>query len=268
MKKLATALLLATILTIPAKLFSASVSVEVETKTAEPGQSLYLKVLLHTDTPISALRIPITMENPWITLDRVSWEYTVATGGFFDTTFLADDNRTDALNILPDFISPLPTIDPPGGELCRFYITVDPFAPEQFVRIDSLNQEHNFVDASNPYGTSIRPDFIAGGIEVQDQSTAVDDLETALPESYQLDQNYPNPFNPTTQIAFTLPKPAQVDLRVYDILGRVVATLANGLFQPGRHTLEWNASGNPSGVYFYRLTTPEFSSTRKMLLIQ
>jgi hypothetical protein len=96
----------------------------------------------------------------------------------------------------------------------------------------------------------------------------VDDFEVTLPSSYQLEQNHPNPFNPSTRITFALPKPVHVNLQVYDILGRAVATLADGLFQPGRHTVEWNAKGNPSGVYFYRLTTPEFSSTRKMLLLQ
>lgn len=104
--------------------------------------------------------------------------------------------------------------------------------------------------------------------------TDVDDQRDAgLPDRYALWQNYPNPFNPATEIAFDLPRAGHVLLQVYNINGRLVATLVNGSMTAGRHTIEWagrDASGREvtSGVYFYRLETSTASLTRKMLLLR
>jgi hypothetical protein len=268
MKKLLVIAIAATIYLLAATAFSQEVTVEVESKTAPPGQTVFLRVMLDSDIPISALRVPLMLENPWITLEDVSFEYTVAEPYFIDSTLLSDTNRTDVINILPYIQSPLPTIPPPGGEICRLIITVDPLAPEQFVSVDSLNTPYFWVDASNRYGTSIRPDFVPGGILVNDEATAVEEEEVAIPGGFTLEQNYPNPFNPTTQIAFELPASTTVSLEIYDLLGRPVETLISGNLSAGRHLVKWNSQGNPSGVYFYRLVTPEFSASRKMLLLR
>ncbi|MCP9292155.1 MULTISPECIES: T9SS type A sorting domain-containing protein [Gracilimonas] len=90
-----------------------------------------------------------------------------------------------------------------------------------------------------------------------------------VPNAVSLNQNYPNPFNPTTQISFTLPKAQQVTLKVYDMLGREVATLANReMFSSGMNTLNFNASNLSSGLYIYRLTSGNVAITRKMTLIK
>lgn len=90
----------------------------------------------------------------------------------------------------------------------------------------------------------------------------------SIPESFALGQNYPNPFNPSTKISFALPKDSEVELRVFDLLGREVATLVNGMVKVGQHEVEWQATGMPSGVYFYRLTTDGFSQSKKLLLLK
>lgn len=92
-----------------------------------------------------------------------------------------------------------------------------------------------------------------------------------LPSAYKLSQNYPNPFNPTTNISFSLEQTEKVQLVVFNLLGQKIATLANQVFGAGEHTIEWNGrddAGQPvtSGVYFYRLDTPGYSQTRKMVL--
>lgn len=244
-------------------------SVEVESITAHPGELAAVRIMLYSDVAVSALRIPVTIEdNPWITLEEVSFDYTVAQPYFIDTTLLADDNRTEVINILPYIQAPVPTIPPPGGEICRLIFSIDSWATEQFVTIDSLNSPTHWVDASDQWGTSFRPDFVSGGILITDRATGAEEETVALPTDFALDQNFPNPFNPITHIGFSLARPTSVSLEVYDILGRRIASLVSGNFPAGRHTVAWDASGEPSGVYLYRLMTPEYSETRKMLLLE
>ena len=104
----------------------------------------------------------------------------------------------------------------------------------------------------------------------------IDDRPAArrdIPEAYQLSQNYPNPFNPETIIGYNLPRDGVITLAVYNIMGQRVAKLVDGFVPMGEHNVKWfgkTDSGNPvsSGVYFYRLTTENYSITKKMLLIR
>ena len=99
--------------------------------------------------------------------------------------------------------------------------------------------------------------------------TDTEENPSEVPNSVTLNQNYPNPFNPTTQISFTLPQAQQVTLKVYDMLGREVATLANReTFSSGMSTLNFNANNLSSGLYIYRLTAGDVAITRKMTLIK
>lgn len=92
-------------------------------------------------------------------------------------------------------------------------------------------------------------------------------VENQIPISYSL-QNYPNPFNPTTKISFALPSSGFVTLKVYDVLGREVAILANRVFASGKYELDFNASNLPSGTYIYSLRTDNKTITKKMLLVK
>jgi hypothetical protein len=90
---------------------------------------------------------------------------------------------------------------------------------------------------------------------------------------FSLSQNIPNPFNPTTSIAFSLPERGDISLKIYDVSGALVRTLAEGSFDPGPHDVQWNGRDNAgnsvsSGVYLYRLTTGKQSMTRKMVLLK
>jgi hypothetical protein len=86
--------------------------------------------------------------------------------------------------------------------------------------------------------------------------------------TYELEQNYPNPFNPATQIRYTLEQASNVTLRVYDMLGREVATLINENQNAGRHVVDFNASNFASGVYLYRLQAGSFVQVKKMILVK
>jgi hypothetical protein len=89
-----------------------------------------------------------------------------------------------------------------------------------------------------------------------------------VPEKITLAQNYPNPFNPSTTIAFSLPSRSFVTLKVFDVMGRDVATLASEEMAAGNYSRQWNASAFPSGVYFYRIQAGGFVQTKKLLLVR
>ncbi len=94
------------------------------------------------------------------------------------------------------------------------------------------------------------------------------EVNQVLPEQYILSQNYPNPFNPNTQISYALPEASQVTLEVFNSLGQKVATLVDAQKSAGYHTASFDASQLSSGVYLYKLSTPGFSQTKKMLLVK
>jgi subtilisin family serine protease len=94
-----------------------------------------------------------------------------------------------------------------------------------------------------------------------------DDDETEI-RGYTLGQNYPNPFNPISNIEFRIAKYTSVSLRVFDVLGREVATLVEEAKSPGNYLTTWGAADMPAGVYYYRLIAGKFAETKKMLLIK
>jgi hypothetical protein len=97
-------------------------------------------------------------------------------------------------------------------------------------------------------------------------------------DNFSLSQNYPNPFNPSTKIKFTIPQTDSpllggargglVTLKIYDVLGNEVATLVNEEKPAGEYEVEFNATGLPSGIYFYTLKTGNFSDTKKLILLK
>ncbi len=98
--------------------------------------------------------------------------------------------------------------------------------------------------------------------------TSVERSVNAPPNTFELKQNYPNPFNPSTTISYHLPASSIVTLKVYDVLGREVATLVRGKQEVGVHLARFDASGRTSGVYFYRLAADGYTATKKMVLIK
>ena len=107
-----------------------------------------------------------------------------------------------------------------------------------------------------------------GFFEFESPIVAVKDASKSLPVAFSLDQNYPNPFNPTTTIRFELPRAVHVSLIIYNLLGQEVTGLVDEEMQAGVRTVEFNAAGLASGMYFYRLKAGEFVSTRKLILVR
>ncbi|HTX17125.1 MAG TPA: endo-1,4-beta-xylanase [Bacteroidota bacterium] len=103
---------------------------------------------------------------------------------------------------------------------------------------------------------------------VKDNPAGVEEKASELPSSFALAQNYPNPFNPTTKIVYSIAKSSKVTLKVFDILGREVETLVNGVQPQGSYTVTFNAHHLSSGVYFYQLNAGSFSQTKKLILLK
>lgn len=145
---------------------------------------------------------------------------------------------------------------------------------EPFAKIDGLDKNSKYywrVSSKNNNGSqslySSVGSFSTGNV------TSVEPVQQVIPANFELAQNYPNPFNPTTSITYSIPKDNFVSIKVYDMLGREIATLVNDYKNAGNHTINWNGEDNSgqkvaSGTYIYRITAGNFVATKKMVLLK
>ena len=123
--------------------------------------------------------------------------------------------------------------------------------------------------------------YVIGGVTGSTYLNSVEEYNPALdptslggsndvnpPSEYSLYQNYPNPFNPVTNIEFKVVDPGMVTLKVFDLLGNEVVTIINKDIEPGFYKYQWNACGNASGIYLYRIKAGNYIETRKMILLK
>jgi hypothetical protein len=142
-----------------------------------------------------------------------------------------------------------------------FWLGYDPY-PFYHTPYDLLE----YLDVA--YAAEIARSALALVLTLDRATVHVPAVGETVPAGPCLYQNYPNPFNPITTINYQLPIQSHLTLKVYNLLGQEVATLANEEKSPGTYTLQWDASGVPSGVYFYRVQAGKFSAVQKMLLVR
>ncbi len=142
------------------------------------------------------------------------------------------------------------------------------------------NNDNNFAsdDSVTVDLNSGKDNYQANITMDSDVATGVDAIDGAIPESYGLDQNYPNPFNPETAIQIHLPVSGEVILRIYNLLGQEIVTLANEILEAGNHVINWNGLNKfqtqvPSGIYYYSIQVKNgknvtFEQVRKMTLLK
>jgi hypothetical protein len=150
--------------------------------------------------------------------------------------------------------------------------------------LSSAMMDYAYDQSANITRIIIRPDFEHGSmtgftgnfLEVSGDMVSIE-MATVLgqpvaaklvPRAYALSQNYPNPFNPSTTIEFALPKAGDYSLTIYNIQGQSVTTFNGTAQEAGFFSVEWDASSVASGVYFYKLTSGEFSNVKKMMLVK
>ncbi|MFA5834084.1 MAG: glycoside hydrolase family 2 TIM barrel-domain containing protein [Bacteroidota bacterium] len=179
----------------------------------------------------------------------------------FDSTFMAFSQR------LPIFTTGSPN---PFGYLAgvTWWCIFDWYTHQQaggfqsmgLVRMNRQEEKPVFATAKAKYGLYV--DKSENITEVEESRNSV------IPEEFMLGQNYPNPFNPSTLISFQLPAGNHVTLKVYDVLGKEIATLVNEQKEPGVYTVPFDASSISTGVYFYRLQAGGFVATKKMAVVK
>jgi hypothetical protein len=157
-----------------------------------------------------------------------------------------------------------------NGDSCDTYYNI--FLDPQFV--DTAAGDYHLmagspcIDAGDPSLPHDPDGTVADMGAFYFNQLAVPDPERTAVRHYQLAQNYPNPFNAETRIVFDLARAGEIRLEVFDITGRLVRTLVNGMMTEGSHEITLDARELPSGVYVYRLATEEVIEARKMILIR
>ncbi|MBS1272514.1 MAG: Sporulation-specific N-acetylmuramoyl-L-alanine amidase [Candidatus Marinimicrobia bacterium] len=183
--------------------------------------------------------------------------------------FAVDDNNLSGTSQDHE-VSPWYTIDWYGWRLVSWNMSEDGTGEwlgdgnlDGTMRFDSIQLTR--TSSSAQFGTLYFDDLrLATDVEVGIETPSL----STVPNEYQLKQNYPNPFNPTTKIEYTLPNDSKVRLTVFNLRGEIVRSLVAGYQSAGYHTVEFDASEMPSGVYLYRLESPEFTSTKKMSVVK
>jgi hypothetical protein len=139
----------------------------------------------------------------------------------------------------------------------------------------NVPQSYSFTDgntAGGPWSYRLKQMDLDGAVTyylpTASNGTTTELKEIEKPKEFNLAQNYPNPFNPTTRIQYALPKETQVRLEVFNLIGQKVATLIDAAQPAGYYDRAFDATGLPSGLYFYRLTTPEVNFLKKMMVLK
>jgi hypothetical protein len=149
-----------------------------------------------------------------------------------------------------------------GEPQTSFFIQGDGVYIPAYLNDMVFDENHILYTTGSEYGSNWNIETR----KIYDQAVSVDDNN--IVNTFSLMQNYPNPFNPSTSIEYSVPRNENVTLKVFDMLGREVATLVNKQMNPGNYKVEFDASQLSSGIYFYKMTADNFNKTMKMLLLK
>jgi hypothetical protein len=232
------------------------------------------------DEDVAAMDIPLSFSKG-VTLNSVTFEGTAVKE--FDEKIARIDNEKNQLVIgLIGMVYALKenaNLKPaPNGDntvaVLHFTLNDQSLKSLEINPFSNADPKHELMYVYNewingvPHVQSLNPEFQGGTVALESRTPSA-----SLPTEFALSQNVPNPFNPSTVVEYALPKDAQVNLSVYNVLGQHVTTLVDDMQRAGKQTVTWDgtdASGSSvaSGVYFYKLRAGDFSDTKKMLLLK
>ena len=150
-------------------------------------------------------------------------------------------------------------------------ISAAPFTPQSNIFFGDYTNISSHNGVVRPIWIRLVSGTLSVLTAIMNFPVGVEPVSTEIPASFSLKQNYPNPFNPNTTFEFDIPSFAgngqqDVSIKVYDILGNETAVIVNGKLSAGSYKYEWDASSQPSGVYFYKMQSGSYSETKKMIL--
>ncbi len=256
-----------------------SAVVSVDVVNAQPGATVAVPIRLSNNIiDLAGIVMPLRYDGTRLTLQSVDFTGSLLTSNFITGVFSVPESSFVQISYLPDIgqgdIVPISAV---SGILATVVFQVKNSAPSGMAFVDSVYESYDYngtlietrINFSDPTGVSVYyPLFVEGGVMVGMPTDVNDDNNAGLPTKFDLAQNYPNPFNPTTTIDFSLPKADHVVLEVFNVLGQRVETLLDKNLPAGRYQVEFDASSQPSGIYFYRLAAGQGVSTKKMVLVK
>lgn len=242
-------LLFTLLLVVPSMAFA--VTLEITNTTAAPSDIVQMKLMTEGFTNVAGVQI-------FIEFDTTKVEFhTMATSYIQSWTTNIKDGKIYV--IWEDFSSPLTLL--PEEPLFQFNLQASPDAFDSaFVKFSGN------VELVDDIGDPMSVTLIDGYITIVPLS--VGDNPNALPVQFELEQNYPNPFNPSTTVSYTVNKAGEFTFEVYNLSGQLIEKIDLGLKQVGTYDYLFSGDNLPSGVYTYRLTGNNQSSSKQMILLK
>ena len=264
-KRLQMILVIAFVLLAPTLIFAGANKFSVAKATPSTDNIVVVPLEITNSVALAALDIPLKFSEG-VTLKEV--DFTDTRVDYFDLKVanINNENHTVIIGLLPQ-LSPVakPELAVGEGVIANLVFEIndqsvteisleatETEAPNHSLTFVHHGDEGDIILTSPVFSNTIVA--LSNGIE--------------LPDSYALMQNYPNPFNPTSNIAYSLPEAAHVELSVYNVLGQKVMVLVDGQMEAGEHLVEFDGSSLSSGVYFYRISSDNFTETKKMGMLK
>ncbi|MEE8576052.1 MAG: T9SS type A sorting domain-containing protein [candidate division Zixibacteria bacterium] len=265
MKRINFLIIVVAILAVPCMVFSAGHRVAVGDAITQADNVITVPVVVENQAGLMAADIPLEFSEG-VTLMRVDFEGTRVE--HFDLKVANIDNEKNrvVIGLLTQMsATPVADLDAGSGPVAILVFKVDDPTVTS-VELNSFEMEkpkHQLTFIYHQNGE----DGPVGQTRVDLEMSGVAASLGTVPHTFSVDQNYPNPFNPSTTFSFTMPEAGDYSIDIYNVLGQRVESMS-GTVGAGPQTQLWDASGNASGVYFYKLTTGKHSETKKMVLLK
>jgi methionine-rich copper-binding protein CopC len=242
--------------------------------TVGADNTVVIPLIVTNDDGVSAIDIPLTFSEG-VTLKEVTFENTRVEHFDLKVSNIKNEQHSVVIGLIAQVGPTTKDVLAAGeGAVANLVFEIsDPTVREITLTENQALRGHDLVYIYNTRSNPGQIAFDEARPEFAGVTVALAGVAAPLPTEFALDQNYPNPFNPSTEIGLALPVSSEVELSVFNVLGQKVATLVEGEMPAGYHTVTWNGTSSDgsqvaSGIYFYRITTEQFTTSKKMMLLK